>query len=687
MYVVHTSNLPEDCGLRVAPTGTAGTIRLDQVGSEKGVKGGSKAMMKRSSILQHMPQLSEDTLLSSGVGEYDSMLFEDSSDSGSMRGPGNMSRMTSIMNMNRSPEPPLVSLRPTSSTDAWFILNLLSAVPFLSSLSYASTMEVLETARVDAFCQNDIVVPANKRHDTLVVVWEGTCMERETTFQKKGSVNVLKSSTDRRVSTYHPQGQHRPLSTIEMQGVQGKKRSGAVWFAGDWTGPRALQPEKRLSGESSTSKSHDIVAMSSEGVKVITVEYSNLHAILQDGSSLYRKYLSRRNKLNVAVESITRGNKKFDNAVKNLNIIELLECNSALRKLSAVQKRHLESLAEGPAYYSSGQRLWRQGSAVDKAYIIVAGTASFIQRRRMAGSASVTCGRDALALATGNSSRSSSVEEGKSELGSAMRVDALKAIQQLGGNLSNGDDSDGSSISSTESSRLKDEEMDKVEAALTQSRRQESFNDLTKLSRGLQKRADSMTDYSGNGKAPNEFDDSDSDSDASDGEDSDHELDDIDEEEDAPDTRRSSLRSGDESRTSRRMRRRSSRDRFANKVLGRLYESRAFTAGLVFSRGHFLGDVSKMVAGLLAKKDTTVDDSSAQYGFGGEGGSQDGLASISGPPMAVGGKEEEHVYHSSTLAAGKEGCVVLVFPKSSLIPFMDEHPGLLLSLLGTQVVV
>ena len=34
-------------------------------------------------------------------------------------------------------------------------------------------MEVLETARVDAFCQNDIVVPANKRHDTLVVVWEG----------------------------------------------------------------------------------------------------------------------------------------------------------------------------------------------------------------------------------------------------------------------------------------------------------------------------------------------------------------------------------------------------------------------------------------------------------------------------------------------------------------------------------
>eukprot|EP00957_Ditylum_brightwellii_P139300 10616273-Ditylum_brightwellii.AAC.1 len=32
----------------------------------------------------------------------------------------------------RGPEPPLVSLRPTSSSDAWFTLNLLSAVPFLS---------------------------------------------------------------------------------------------------------------------------------------------------------------------------------------------------------------------------------------------------------------------------------------------------------------------------------------------------------------------------------------------------------------------------------------------------------------------------------------------------------------------------------------------------------------------------
>jgi hypothetical protein len=31
MYVVHTSALPEGCDLRVAPTGTAGTIRLDRM--------------------------------------------------------------------------------------------------------------------------------------------------------------------------------------------------------------------------------------------------------------------------------------------------------------------------------------------------------------------------------------------------------------------------------------------------------------------------------------------------------------------------------------------------------------------------------------------------------------------------------------------------------------------------------
>jgi hypothetical protein len=41
------------------------------------------------------------------------------------------------------------------------------------------------------------------------------------------------------------------------------------------------------------------------------------------------------------------------------------------------------------------------------------------------------------------------------------------------------------------------------------------------------------------------------------------------------------------------------RDRFANKVLAQLYASRKFTTGMVFSRGCFLGDTTRMVNGDL----------------------------------------------------------------------------------------
>lgn len=225
---------------------------------------------------------------------------------------------------------------------------------------------------------------------------------------------------------------------------------------------------------------------------------------------------------------------------------------------------------------------------------------------------------------------------------------------------------------------MKDDDEDSLDEGFSGPKRQESFNDLSKLSRGLQKRANSLTNYSGHDRPPNEFDtDSDDDSVDDDDEDDNHIV----------RSRRSSLGtgSGDDSisQASKPRRRRSSTDRFANKVLSRLYESRAFTAGLVFSRGHFLGDVNKMVAGLLAKKDT-VDMNASQYEFG---ETQDTISRASEPPSAVNQNDEDRVVHNSILAAGKDGCVVLVFPKSSLIPFLDEHPGLLLSLLGTQVVV
>lgn len=41
----------------------------------------------------------------------------------------------------------------------------------------------------------------------------------------------------------------------------------------------------------------------------------------------------------------------------------------------------------------------------------------------------------------------------------------------------------------------------------------------------------------------------------------------------------------------------------------------------------------------------------------------------------------------ATMIAGPEGCVVLVFPRSTFVPFLDANPGMLLCLLGTQVVV
>lgn len=250
------------------------------------------------------------------------------------------------------------------------------------SLSYTSTMEVLEAARVDAYCKNDVVVPISRRSHLLCVIWEGTCVERN------------------RSRTKMKQGDQALSAIDEANGEEGAdcSQNGAVWHAGDWTGPIALQPDKRLSGESDLSRSHDIVAMSTEGVKVITVEFSSLHLILKSGSALYRKYLDRtlqqKRHLSLEVNSEASTNsaathKLLTTALKKLNIIELLDQNSALRKLAAVQKRHLESLAEGPIGFGPGERLWRVGAPVDKAFLVVAGNASFVPQRRNAGSASV----------------------------------------------------------------------------------------------------------------------------------------------------------------------------------------------------------------------------------------------------------------------------------------------------------
>lgn len=226
-------------------------------------------------------------------------------------------------------------------------------------------MEVLESTRVEALNKNDIVVPAARRNEILCVIWEGTCVER-------------KSSTS------------SVLSLIDEDELQCKKaeKSIAVWHSGDWTGPIALQPDKRLSGESDNAKTDDIVATSNEGAKVITLEFSTLHRILKNGSPLYRKYLKRQISSSSTYEvhipaAITPSTAQLlKESSEKLNIMDLIDMNTALRKLSAVQKRHLECIAEGPVAYNPGERLWRAGAPVDKAFLVVAGTAAFVIRRR-----------------------------------------------------------------------------------------------------------------------------------------------------------------------------------------------------------------------------------------------------------------------------------------------------------------
>lgn len=72
---------------------------------------------------------------------------------------------------------PDVMRRPACISDAWFVLNLIPNVPFIASLTYLNTMEVLEVASIEIFSAVEIVDSARKRLDILCIVWEGTCTE------------------------------------------------------------------------------------------------------------------------------------------------------------------------------------------------------------------------------------------------------------------------------------------------------------------------------------------------------------------------------------------------------------------------------------------------------------------------------------------------------------------------------
>lgn len=611
LYVVHTSALPADSGLRVAPTGTAGTIRLDQIDSSSATP----------SALNRISVNGICTGQSNGSGRLIKDLYEDDYDLAQV-GPRNMLDETipsddgdeyvptagSASDLwrpsgKKKPRfapgklPPLVFLRPTCVSDAWFILNLLSNVPFLSSLSYANTMEVLEIAQVEMFCANEIVISATRRPEVLCVVWEGTCVEREP-MGDDGNITVLHS---------HYSGERQKSNEIDMNPQDVvyvdsgddllRQFSPTVWHAGDWTGPVALQPDLERSAEAGLGDGpKDIVALSAEGVKVIMLNMKDLHLILKSGSKLFRKYLSLKEKQAVEEEAMkaqmlrneSDGNHfgangdihRFDSVAEQQlpshwyaydSVLEVLKCNSALGKLTALQKRHLESLAEGPRFFECNHYLWQVGEPVDYAFLIVAGTATFAQKaddeiwRNRRGS-------------TGN------------------MIPIMQTVQQP------------SNHSRIDASPMIEED-------------KQLFNvppnsEYARLEIGLQLRVEEM------------------------------ELDVYDQSKDL---------------LPKEERMRNARDRFANKVLARLYSRRAFTGGLVFSRGHLLSDTSRMVSGNLAHIHHTLRQENGPSG--------------------------DHHCHTSNMIAGPDGCVVMVFPRSSLVQFLDGNPGVLLSLLGTQVVV
>jgi hypothetical protein len=488
LYVVHTSALPPDSGLRVAPTGTAGTIRLDTKRRKdpSSFSAGKNVVADSSADLDGIdPESLDDggNRSLSYVGDF----FAPNLDELKER-----SIITKV--------PPLVYLRPTSISDAWFMLNLLSNIPFFSTLSYESTMEILEIAKVEVFCQGEVVVRAPRRMDALCVVWEGTCTERRC--DTMGDIEDCEGGGD-------SDGESLPFDEADSgevdesdSGEIDEADSPTLWYAGDWIGPVALQPDiKRSALKASTEPLQDIVAVPSEGVKVIMLPMRDLEAILKRGSKLYRKYLEVQ-RTHAVQEAAIMARMRSEEASLSDELVDLsanrllqvLQCNFVLGNLSALQKRSLESIAEGPRVFEAGSSLWSIGDRCNYSFLLVAGTASFKHTNRPRGSS----------------------------IGETRRGSSLGAIVDVG---------DGRLVEA-------DKLLPEVPAG----------SEYFRLESLLSLRAETF------------------------------------EMEDGP--------RGEHYPSA-------PRDRFANEVLARLYKSRKFTTGMVFSRGCFLGDTTRMVNGDL----------------------------------------------------------------------------------------
>jgi hypothetical protein len=475
LYVVHTSALPPDCGLRVAPTGTAGTIRLDT--RSRRDRSCSVPGKELAGLYGIDPESLDDggNRSLSSVGDYFSPNLDDLAE---------RSIATKV--------PPLVYLRPTSISDAWFMLNLLSNVPFFSTLSYVSTMEVLEIAKVEVFCQGEVVVRASMRMDALCVIWEGTCAERPG--ETKGDDDVGDADAESLTMGDEDEDEDEDEEVDETD-------SPTIWYAGDWIGPVALQPDiKRSALKASNEPLQDILAVPREGVKVIMLPMKDLEAILKRGSKRYLKYLNLQ-RTRTAHEAALLGSMRGKTASPSLGplyfasnyLLEVLQCNSVLQNLSALQKRSLESIAEGPRVFEAGSTLWNVGDHCNYSFLIVTGTVSFKHTH--------------LPRSQG------SWDESRRNLGAIVEVGDGRFLEA-------------------------DKLLPEVPAG----------SEYARLESLLMIRAETFA--------------------LEDGIRGEHSL-------SAP------------------------RDRFANKVLARLYASRKFTAGMICSRGCFLSDTTRMVNGDL----------------------------------------------------------------------------------------
>jgi hypothetical protein len=146
LYVVHTAAIPPDSGLRVAPTGTAGTIRLDSIYNNRirnriklpqeekthgkdGTKPGDGDDKPKQT--ETSPATNESTPITA------ESLKDGTNQNLTIMGEFNAAVSNNLIEQfdgknGKAKVAPLVFLRPTDVSDAWFILNLLSAVPFLS---------------------------------------------------------------------------------------------------------------------------------------------------------------------------------------------------------------------------------------------------------------------------------------------------------------------------------------------------------------------------------------------------------------------------------------------------------------------------------------------------------------------------------------------------------------------------